>query len=103
MHCRISYGIKINVAKKNNSRNTCKMKMHKTVVINEEVKKNIPVVLQFKEYKDTEPNLDKPAVNNLTKRFSELIVEVCKKAGMKYRGKNNNSKTTSHNWFDKEC
>ena len=50
--CGISYGIKINAADKNNSSNTCKTKMHKTVMINEEVKKNTPVILQSKEYKD---------------------------------------------------
>ena len=103
-HCRISYGLKINAAGINNSSNTCKTKIHKTVVINEEAKKNIPIILQSKEYKDklekilipTESVKDKSAVNNLIKRFSRLLIEVCEKAGMKYKCKNNRKR--QNNW-----
>ena len=78
---------------------------------NEKAKNNIPIILQSKEYNDklekilipTESVKDKSAVNNLIKRFSRLLIEVCEKTGMKYKCKNNSVKTTSHNWFDQEC
>lgn len=79
-------------------------------MINDKVKKNIPIILQSKEYKDKLEKIltvtehkGKSAVNNLTKRFSQFLIEVCEKAGMKYKRKNNRVKTTSRNWFDQEC
>ena len=83
--------------------------MYKTVVIIEEVEKNIPIILQSKEYKDRFENIltdtqpkDKSAANNLTTRFGQLLVEICEKAEMKYKSKNNSTTTTYHNWFDRE-